>query len=64
MNLGNMPQDICEREFKELFSKYGEIGECFLNSHKNFGFIKLDTRLNAEHAKQELDGYSWKGKKL
>lgn len=59
--VGNLPQDVSEREFKELFAKYGEIGECFVNSHKNFGFVKLDTRFNAEHAKQELDGYSWKG---
>lgn len=59
--MGNLPQDVTERDFKELFAKYGDIGECFLNSARNFGFIRLDTRLNAEHAKQELDGYTWKG---
>lgn len=60
--VGNLPIDIGEQDFKELFQKYGEIGECFLNSQKNFGFIKLDTRVNAELAKHELDGFIWKGR--
>lgn len=40
--VGNLPNDISETEFKELFSKYGETGEVFLNtSGRSFGFIKL-----------------------
>ena len=60
--VGNLPLDISEQEFKEIFSKYGEIGEVFLNAQRSFGFIKLDTRINAEHAKQELDGFTFKGR--
>jgi RNA recognition motif-containing protein len=60
--VGNLPQDITEADFKELFTKYGEIGECFLNVQRSFGFIKLDTRFNAEHAKQDLDGITMKGR--
>jgi proline- and glutamine-rich splicing factor len=60
--VGNLPLDITEQEFKEIFSKYGEIGEVFLNAQRSFGFIKLDTRINAEHAKQDLDGFTFKGR--
>jgi len=47
-----------------LFKKFGEIGECFLNTQRSFGFIKLDTRLNAEQAKQELDGTQFKNRTI
>ena len=60
--VGNLPTEITETEFKELFTKFGEIGECFLNTSRSFGFIKLDTRINAEHAKQDLDGHNIKGR--
>ena len=60
--VGNLPSDITEKEFTELFTKYGEVGECFLNTQRSFGFIKLDTRINAEHAKQVLDGFTFKGR--
>ena len=60
--VGNLPSDITEQEFKEIFTKYGEIGEVFLNAGRSFGFIKLDTRINAEHAKQDLDGFTFKNR--
>jgi hypothetical protein len=60
--VGNLPSDITEKEFTELFAKYGDVGESFLNTQRSFGFIKLDTRLNAEHAKQVLDGFTFKGR--
>jgi splicing factor, proline- and glutamine-rich len=62
--VGNLPSDVTENEFRELFAKYGEVGECFINTQKSFGFIKLDTRLNAETAKQELDGYIFKSRNI
>lgn len=61
---GNLPSDMTEAEFKELFKKFGETGECFVNTQRSFGFIKLDTRINAEHAKQELDGIQFKGRTI
>lgn len=62
--VGNLPAEMTEAEFKEMFVKYGEIGEVFINTQRSFGFIKLDTRINAEHARQELDGYTVKGRCL
>ncbi|XP_072019591.1 uncharacterized protein [Amphiura filiformis] len=60
--VGNLTPDTSEDEFKEMFRKYGEVSEVFLNKSKGFGFIRLDTRFNAEVAKAELDGIMRKGR--
>lgn len=39
--IGNVPNDITEQEVQDLFQKYGETSEIFLNKEKNFGFIRL-----------------------
>ncbi|XP_064408315.1 splicing factor, proline- and glutamine-rich isoform X5 [Latimeria chalumnae] len=62
--VGNLPVDITEEEFKQLFSKYGEPGEVFINKGKGFGFIKLETRTLAEIAKAELDDIPMRGRQL
>ncbi|KAF6733338.1 Paraspeckle component 1 [Oryzias melastigma] len=54
--VGSLPQDISEEEFKNMFAKYGNIGEVFINRERGFGFIRLETRTLAEIAKAELDG--------
>ncbi|XP_069827656.1 splicing factor, proline- and glutamine-rich isoform X1 [Dendropsophus ebraccatus] len=62
--VGNLPTDITDEEFKNLFSKYGEPGEVFINKNKGFGFIKLETRALAEIAKAELDDFPMRGRQL
>ncbi|XP_038049329.1 non-POU domain-containing octamer-binding protein-like isoform X2 [Patiria miniata] len=62
--VGNLTPDTTEEDFKSLFAKYGEISEVFLNKTKGFGFIRLDTRYNAEAAKAELDGTMRKNRML
>ncbi|XP_022087566.1 non-POU domain-containing octamer-binding protein-like isoform X3 [Acanthaster planci] len=62
--VGNLTPDTTEEDFKSLFAKYGEISEVFLNKTKGFGFIRLDTRYNAEAAKAELDGTTRKNRML
>nr|XP_046237931.1 paraspeckle component 1 isoform X2 [Scatophagus argus] len=54
--VGNLPLDIPEEEFKNMFAKYGSINEVFINRDRGFGFIRLETRTLAEIAKVELDG--------
>lgn len=39
--VGNMPSDVTDEEFKELFKKYGEISETFVHASKGFGFVRL-----------------------
>uniref|UniRef100_H3CYC9 Paraspeckle component 1 n=1 Tax=Tetraodon nigroviridis TaxID=99883 RepID=H3CYC9_TETNG len=54
--VGNLPLDMTEEEFKNMFAKYGNINEVFINRERGFGFIQLETRTLAEIAKAELDG--------
>ncbi|KXJ19989.1 Splicing factor, proline- and glutamine-rich [Exaiptasia diaphana] len=61
--VGNLG-DCTEDEMKEMFSKYGEVAEIFVNKDKGFGFIRFDTRLNAEAAKAGLDLTQRKGKTI
>ncbi|XP_038573566.1 paraspeckle component 1 isoform X2 [Micropterus salmoides] len=54
--VGNLPTDIPEEEFKNMFAKYGNVNEVFINRDRGFGLIRLETRTLAEIAKAELDG--------
>lgn len=62
--IGNLTSDVTEEELKEMFKPYGEISEAFINSEKNFAFLKLDFHVNAERAKKELDGTLRKNKPI
>lgn len=62
--IGNLTSDVTEPELKELFKPYGEISEAFINTEKNFAFLKLDFHVNAERAKKELDGSMRKNKPI
>jgi len=54
--VGSLPPEVKEDEVKEMFGKYGTIIEFYLNSAKNFAFIRMDTRDGAHRAQMELDG--------
>ncbi|XP_073719797.1 paraspeckle component 1 isoform X2 [Misgurnus anguillicaudatus] len=62
--VGNLPTDITEEDFKELFLKYGETNDVHINKDKGFGFIRLETRTLAEVAKAELDGTVLKNRNI
>lgn len=62
--IGNIAAEVNEDEVNELFKRYGETNELFMNKEKNFGFIRLDFHVNAEKAKRELDGTMLKGRTL
>lgn len=62
--IGNIANDVTEPELKELFLEYGEIDETFVNREKNFAFLKLDYRTNAERARAELDQKQVKGRPI
>ncbi|XP_035205134.1 non-POU domain-containing octamer-binding protein-like [Stegodyphus dumicola] len=62
--VGNLPPSITDEEFRKMFEQFGEIAEVFLHKQKGFGFVKLDTRQNAENAKAALDFTNKDGKSL
>lgn len=39
--VGSLPLDITEEEFKNLFAKYGNVSEVFINKERGFGFVRL-----------------------
>lgn len=62
--IGNIPSELEESELTDMFKKYGETNELFINREKNFGFIKMDYHFNAEKAKNEINGTFVKGRTL
>ncbi|XP_049784561.1 hrp65 protein-like [Schistocerca cancellata] len=62
--IGNLTADVTDDEIREMFSPYGEVAEQFVNKEKNFAFIRMDYRANAEKAKRELDGSLRKGRSI
>ncbi|CAH2216832.1 jg14821, partial [Pararge aegeria aegeria] len=62
--IGNLSNDVTEEEIMNMFSQFGEPAELFINKEKNFGFIKMDYRVNAEKARRELDGKMRNGRTL
>ncbi|XP_043279388.1 hrp65 protein-like isoform X2 [Venturia canescens] len=62
--VGNLTSDVTEEEIQTLFSQYGEVSEVFVNTVKNFAFLRMDFRVNAEKAKHELNGTMRKGRAL
>lgn len=39
--IGNVPLDMSEEEFKNMFAKYGNVNEVFINRDRGFGFVRL-----------------------
>lgn len=39
--VGNLPQNMTEEEFKNMFAKYGDVNEVFVNGERGFGLIRL-----------------------
>ncbi|XP_038214952.1 hrp65 protein-like isoform X1 [Zerene cesonia] len=62
--IGNLSNDVSEEEILNMFGQFGETAELFINKDKNFGFIKMDYRVNAEKAKRELDGKMKNGRAM
>lgn len=53
--VGNLPHNTSEEKVKRLFERFGEVGEVFLGPKSSFAFVKMDTRQNAEAARDALD---------
>ena len=62
--IGNFSNDLTEETLKELVSAQGEVGELFFNREKNFAFVRMGTRYEAEKVKRELDGQVKHGRAL
>ena len=41
MFIGNLPKDTSQDAVKEMFQRFGEVREVFVQREKNFGFIRM-----------------------
>mgnify|MGYP001058705319 CR=1 FL=1 len=62
--VGNLSYSITDKELKELFSNHGEVKEVNIIEGKGFGFVEMSSQAEAEKAKEELNGYEFKGRTL
>lgn len=62
--VGNLPHNTSQEQVEKLFQPFGEIGEVYLGPKSSFAFVKMDTRQNAEAARDALDCTDFKGRPL
>lgn len=62
--VGNLPHNTSTEQVTSLFEPFGEIGEVYLGPKSSFAFVKLDTRQNAEAARDALDCSTFDGRTL
>jgi proline- and glutamine-rich splicing factor len=62
--IGNFTTEMTEESLKTMVSAEGEVGEMFFNREKNFAFVRMSTRSEAEKVKQKLDGQMKNGRAL
>jgi len=62
--VGGISSSVTEKQLKEWFAEFGEVGEIYYKKEKLFAFVRMDTRLGAEKAKVALDGQTKNGKVL
>lgn len=62
--VGGISQKSTEKEIKEWFGEFGEVGDVYYKKEKLFAFVKMATRLEAEKAKAALDGQTKNDKTL
>ncbi|KAJ0408715.1 hypothetical protein P43SY_001939 [Pythium insidiosum] len=65
----NLPFTAVEEDLTDLFSGYGEIVEVHMpldetKRRKGFGFVLFRTTVDAERAKDALDGFAFQGRRL
>jgi len=61
--VANLPNNTTEEALRKLFEEFGEVSEVYLGK-SNFAFVKMDTRKNAETAKNSIDGRTLEGRQL
>lgn len=60
--IGNLSPDTTSDELRSLFSQYGKIAECSIL--KNFGFVHMDDKAEAEEAIRNLNQYELNGQPM
>jgi len=62
--VGNLSYSASSDQLKTLFSGYGEVREVRIIEGKGFGFVEMATQMEAEKARQELNGTQFQGRTI
>ena len=63
--VGNLNYSVTEEELKNFFEeRYQGVKEVKVIEGKGFGFVELATKEDAEDAKEKLNGFEFKGRKM
>lgn len=59
--IGNLNYSVTNEQLEELFASYGEVKQVNIIEGRGFGFVEMSSPLEAEKAKEGLDGSDYKG---
>ena len=67
--VGGLPREIGTEELREMFSKFGDMADCFVptddsGANRGFGFVTYHEKSVAEAAAKELDGHRINGRRI
>lgn len=60
----NLANSVTKEDLENTFKAYGEVSDVFIQSNRNFGFVRMDYYHNALKAKKELHGTLLKERKI
>lgn len=62
--VGNLPSEVTKANLRELFTKFGTVGNIDIFSAAGFATVAIEGEGNEERAVQELNGVEKFGQKL
>ncbi len=62
--VGNFSYSVSEDDLREMFSSHGEVKEIKVIEGRGFGFVEMSSPMEAEKAKEALNGSNHKGRTL
>lgn len=62
--VGNLSYSVTNEQLEKLFSTHGQVQKTNVIGDKGFGFVEMKDSLEAEKAKEALDGTSFEGRNL
>ena len=62
--VGNLSHSVTSDELEELFADYGDVEKVNIIEGKDFGFVEMSSRSEADRAKQALNASEFKERVL
>lgn len=62
--VGNLSYSVTNEQLEELFANYGEVVQVNIIEGKGFGFVEMSNSVEAEKAREVLNGSDFEGRTL